>query len=110
MAVAVVAAMTEGMNCECAGRDQTAKGGKKDAARRARTRVLRAHAPVGDQNVIAKIKETVAGGGERRHAGGYTYAYVYVRVYMRVLQRGDSERETILRALLGRKPFWDRCF
>lgn len=98
--------MTEGLNYECVGRDQTAKGEKKDAARRARTRVLRAHAPVGDQNVIAKIKETVAGDAERRHAGGYTYVYMYLCVYMRVLQRGDSERETILRALLGRKPFW----
>lgn len=95
--------MTEGMNYECVDRDQTAKGGKKkDAARGARTRVLRAHAPVGDQNVIAKIKETVTGGAERRHADGYTY----LCVYMRILQRGDSERETILRALLGRKPFW----
>lgn len=95
--------MTEGVNYDCAGRDQTA-GGKKKKTRRVRTRVLRAHAPVGDQNVIVKIKETVAGGAERRHAGGYTY--VYMCVYVRVLQRSDSERETILRALLGRKPFW----
>lgn len=91
----------------CAGRDQKEKKKKKKETRRVRTRVLRAHAPVGDQNVIAKIKETVAGGAERRrHAGGYMCVCIYVYVYVRVLQRGDSERETILRALLGRKPFW----
>lgn len=92
--------MTEGMNYNCAGRDQTAKGKKKTRVSE-NARVLRAHAPVRDQNVIAKIKETVAGGAKRRHTGGYVCICTHVRVL-----RGDSERETILRALLGRKPFW----
>lgn len=61
------------------------RGEKKDAAREARTRVLRAHAPVGDQNVIVEIKETVA--------GGYIYVYMYVRTRINACFAARWQRE-----------------
>jgi len=61
----------------------------------------RGRAPVADQNVIAKIKESVA--SDARDA-----TRLDTRVLPRFAAVGDRQREkeAILRALLGRKPFW----
>lgn len=57
------------------GRDQTQKTRAGENARVTRSR-LRGRAPVRDQSVIAKIKETMANGAERRPE--YICIYIYI--------------------------------